>query len=114
MNDLRKEVGMQCCLRGRLVRSRMICIKDIGKGKATAEMGGLCEEEYEKIGRERKGLLIENYGNKVQKHWLHNTVPDPHPCTAGNKEEDTVPDPHPCTAGNMEEELIVTLETCLV
>ena len=55
MNDLRKEVGMQCCLRGRLVRSRMRCIKDVGKGKATVEMGGLCEEEYEKIGRERKG-----------------------------------------------------------
>ena len=41
INDLRKEVGIQCSLRGRLVRSRMIQIKDAEKGKATAEMGGL-------------------------------------------------------------------------
>ena len=70
MNDLRKEVGMQCSLTGRLVRSRMRC-RPLGKngckqtskesrggktsrtqekGKATAEMGGLCEEGHEKIG----------------------------------------------------------------
>ena len=47
------------------------------KGKATAEMGGLREEGHEKIGEK-----IE------QKEWLDNTLPDPHPCTAGNKEED--------------------------
>ena len=29
----------------------------------------------------------ENYGKKEQKEWLNNTLPDPHPCTAGNKEE---------------------------
>ena len=56
MNDLRKEVLMQYSLTGRLVRSRLrwaghlVRIKDARKGKATAEMGGLCEEEYEKIG----------------------------------------------------------------
>ena len=35
------------------------------------------------------GRPIENYGKKEQKEWLDNivTVPDPHPCTAGNKEE---------------------------
>ena len=31
---------------------------------------------------------IENYGKKEQKEWLNNTVPDPHPSTAGNKEEE--------------------------
>ena len=31
---------------------------------------------------------IENYGKKEQKEWLDNTLPDPHPCTAGNKEEE--------------------------
>ena len=25
---------------------------------------------------------------KEQKDWLDNTLPDPHPCTAGNKEEE--------------------------
>ena len=71
MNDLRKEVGMQCSLTGRLVRSRMrwaghLVRMDAGKltksaevektsrmqekGKATVEMGGLREEGYEKIG----------------------------------------------------------------
>ena len=36
------------------------------------------------------GLLIANYGKKEEKEWLDNTVtiPDPHPCTAGNKEEE--------------------------
>ena len=35
------------------------------------------------------GLPIENYGKHEQKEWLDNivTVPDLHPCTAGNKEE---------------------------
>ena len=49
-----------------------------------------------------RGRLIKNYGKKEQKEWLDNTVtvPDHHPCTAGNKEEETVPDHHPCTAGN--------------
>ena len=32
--------------------------------------------------------LIENYGKKEQKEWLDNILPDPHPCTAGNKEEE--------------------------
>ena len=31
---------------------------------------------------------IENYGKKEQKEWLDNTLPDPHPCTAGNKDEE--------------------------
>ena len=31
---------------------------------------------------------IENYGKKEQKEWLDNILPDPHPCTAGNKEEE--------------------------
>ena len=35
-----------------------------------------------------RGQLIENYGKKEQKEWLDNTLPDPHPCTAGNKEEE--------------------------
>ena len=33
---------------------------------------------------------IENYGKKEQKEWLDNTLPDPHPCTAGNKEEEHI------------------------
>ena len=33
---------------------------------------------------------IENYGKKEQKKWLDNTLPDPHPCTAGNKEEEHI------------------------
>ena len=36
----------------------------------------------------RRGRPIENYGKKEQKEWLDNTLPDPHPCTAGNKEEE--------------------------
>ena len=35
-----------------------------------------------------RGRLIENYGKKEQKKWLDNTLPYPHPCTAGNKEEE--------------------------
>ena len=35
-----------------------------------------------------RGWLIENYGKKEQKEWLDNTLPDPHSCTAGNKEEE--------------------------
>ena len=31
---------------------------------------------------------IEKYGKKEQKDWLDNTLPDPHPCTAGIKEEE--------------------------
>ena len=71
MNDLRKEVGMQCSLTVRLVRNRMrwaghlvrmdaskLAKESRGgntsrtqeKGKATAEMGGLREEGHEKIG----------------------------------------------------------------
>ena len=67
MNDLRKEVRMQCSLTGRLVRSRMRWagylvrmdasklakraeVEKQEKGKATAEMGGLREEGHEKIG----------------------------------------------------------------
>ena len=64
----------------------------------------------------RWGRPIENYGKKEQKEWLDNTLPDPHPCTAGNKGEEekewldnTLPDPHPCTAGNKEEEHTVEL-----
>ena len=38
---------------------------------------------------EERGLQIENYGKKEQE-WLDNTVtvPDSHPCTAGNKKEE--------------------------
>ena len=39
--------------------------------------------------RWREGRPIENYGKKEQKEWLDNTLPDPHPCTAGNKEEES-------------------------
>ena len=35
-----------------------------------------------------RGRPINNYGKKKQKEWLDNTFPDPHPCTAGNKEEE--------------------------
>ena len=74
MTNLRKEVGMHCSLTGRLVRSRMrwtghLVRVDAGKlaesrggktsrmqekGKATAEMVGLLEEGYEKIGGRMK------------------------------------------------------------
>ena len=70
MKDLRKEVGMQCSLTGKLVRNRMrwaghLVRMDAGKlreqrwkktprtqenGEAITEMGGLREEGYEKIG----------------------------------------------------------------
>ena len=36
----------------------------------------------------RRERPIENYGKKEQKEWLDNILPDPHPCTAGNKEEE--------------------------
>ena len=35
-----------------------------------------------------RGRPIENYEKKEQKEWLDNTLPDPHPCTARNKEEE--------------------------
>ena len=35
-----------------------------------------------------RGRPIENYGKKEQKEWLDNTLPDPHPCAAGNKKEE--------------------------
>ena len=31
---------------------------------------------------------IENYGKKEQRESLDNMLPDPHPCTAGKKEEE--------------------------
>ena len=37
-----------------------------------------------------EGGAIKNYGKKEQKEWLDNTLPDPHPCTAGNKEEEHI------------------------
>ena len=36
-----------------------------------------------------RGQPIENYGKKEQKEWLDNTLPDSHPCTAGNEEEES-------------------------
>ena len=55
MNNLRKEVGMQCSLKGRLVRRRMrwechLVRMDAGKLAKRAEveeMGGLGEEGHE-------------------------------------------------------------------
>ena len=38
--------------------------------------------------RWREGAADKNYGKKEKKEWLDNTLPDPHPCTAGNKEEE--------------------------
>ena len=38
-----------------------------------------------------RGRQIENYGEKEQKEWLDNTLPDPHPCTTENKEEEHMP-----------------------
>ena len=35
-----------------------------------------------------RGRPIKNYGKKEQKERLDNILPDPHPCTAGNKEEE--------------------------
>ena len=35
-----------------------------------------------------RGLPIENYQKKEQKEWLDNSLPGPHPCTVGNKEEE--------------------------
>ena len=59
------------------------------KGKATAEMGGTREGRGRMKDGER-GRPIEKYGKKEQKEWLDNTVPDPHRCTAGNKEEEHI------------------------
>ena len=62
------------------------------KGKATAEMGGLREEGHEKIGggmKDGEGAADRKLC-KEQKEWLDSTLPDPHPCTAGNKEEEHV------------------------
>ena len=44
--------------------------------------------------RWREGLPIENYGKKEQKYWLDNTLSDPHPWTAGNKEEEHMSNSH--------------------
>ena len=33
---------------------------------------------------------LENYGKKEQKGWFDNILPDPHPCTAGNKEDEHI------------------------
>ena len=112
MNDLRKEVGMQCSLPGRLARSRTrwaghLVRMDAGKLAKKAEVEKLqgrrkrgrpplkwedCVRRDMKISGEderwREGWPIENYGKKEQKEWLDNTLPDPHPRTAGNKEEE--------------------------
>ena len=40
--------------------------------------------------RWREERPIENYGKKEQKEWLDNILPDPHPFTAGNKEEENM------------------------
>ena len=62
-----------------------------------------------------RGRLIENYGKKEQKEWLDNTLTDPHPVQQGTRKKSTPSPlysreqggrahPHPCTAGNKEEE----------
>ena len=35
-----------------------------------------------------RGRPIEKYGKKEQKEWLRNPLPDLHPCTSGNKEDE--------------------------
>ena len=61
------------------------------KGKATAEMGGLHDEGYEKIGggwkmeRDSRWKTMER---KNRQSGSTNTLPDPYPCTAGNKVEE--------------------------
>ena len=40
-----------------------------------------------KIG-EKQDEMGRPLGKNGQKEWLDNTLPDPHPCTAGNKEEE--------------------------
>ena len=56
-------------------------------------MGGLREEGHEKIGEDerwREGAADRKLGKKEQKDWLDNILPDPHPCIAGNKEEEHI------------------------
>ena len=99
MNDLRKEVGIQCSLTGRLVRSRMRWAGHLVR-MDTSKLAKRAEVEKHQRRRKRgrpqlrwedcvrrdmrmtegeRGLPIENYGNKEQKEWLDNTLPDPHP-----------------------------------
>ena len=58
----------------RMDASKLAKIAKVGKHQGRRKRGGLREEGHEKIGRK-----------KEQKEWLDNTLPDPHPCTAGNK-----------------------------
>ena len=47
--------------------------------------------DMRRLGRMKDGERerpTENYGKKEQKEWLDNTLPEPHTCTAGNKEEE--------------------------
>ena len=50
-------------------------------------MGGLREEGYEKI---REGWKMERGGRRLKTMERKNTLPDPHTCTAGNKEEEHI------------------------
>ena len=103
---------MQCSLTERLVRStmrwaghlvRMDASKlakraEVEKHQGRRKRGRLqlrwedcVRRDMRRSGRMKDGereWLIENYGKKEQKEWLDNTLPDPHPCTAGNKEEE--------------------------
>ena len=110
MNDLRQEVGMQCSLPGRLVRSSArraghLVRMDEGrlaesrggktsrtqeKGKATAEMGGPREEGYDMIGgRMKDGEGGCQYKTVERKHRKSGTtiLKLYMTCTAGNNEE---------------------------
>ena len=111
MNDLRKEVGMQFSLTGRLVRSRMRRADhlvrmdasklakraEVEKTRRTQEKGrpqlrweDCVRRDMRRSGKMKDGEMerpIENYGMKEQKEWLDNTLPNHHPCTAENKEE---------------------------
>ena len=75
MNDLRKKVGMQCSLTGRPQLRWEDCVRMDMRRSGRMKDG-------------ERGRPIEKYGKEEQKESLDNTLPDPHPCTAGNKEEE--------------------------
>ena len=57
-------------------------MKDAGKGEEQLTWEDCVRRGMRRSGRTKDG---ENYGKREQKEWLNNTLPDPHPCTAGRK-----------------------------